>query len=145
MSLELHVLFSRPLLPTVQLWQESIRANGFQMELHSALDPAGHSGFVPCVLQGKNTGFEYYLEDANDIKEAYPELSQDTGRYDCVASCRWGADFDECAVAIMAATALTTVVHGLMYDPQGNARFESADALSYARTALDQITKFQGR
>lgn len=143
MSLELHVFLSIPSLPTVEAWQAYCRSNDFEMELYSALNTAEHSGFVPCVFQGISTGFEYYLDDAKEIAETYPELSHDIGPYERVASFRWGANIDECAVAIMAACALAGLTDGLMYDPQDGALYHGSDALGYARTALDQITRFR--
>jgi hypothetical protein len=116
MSLEIYVFLNKEALSPMTTWDTSIRSRGFDVVLAPGFDPLNHSGFVPCSFSGSDGGFEYYLGSRDDVASVYPDLKALVEGYDSVVSFIWDGDLAECATAIVAAAALTSVNSGLMYD-----------------------------
>jgi hypothetical protein len=116
MAMELHVLSERR-LASVKEWQRAIEAENFPLRLSPDVQFKTISGFLPSRLEGKNTGFECYHDDAAEIMNGDGNL--DFGRrWTFAVGFRIIGDFAELRAAWMAATAYAHATGGVVFDPQ---------------------------
>lgn len=92
-------------VPTRDQWQQAIDRAGFDLKLDLTFEPTKNSGFVPCKLNGAESGVEMYFDDSSDFMEAFAEVAADR---DCCISFRWGGGMQECACAMIASFALAS-------------------------------------
>lgn len=140
MSQDFHVFLSQANMPLAADWQTAIRSLNLDLEFDSPFDPLKTNGYVPCRIGTSSTGFEYALSSTGDMISAYPDLSPFVADFDSVVSFTFGGDLAECASAVIAATTLTRVGQGMMYDPQEDLRFAGFEAIDYARRVLKELT-----
>lgn len=136
MSIELYILLADSRVPTRAAWQEAIEQVGFPTVLDPTLDVRKHSGFLPALYNGEETGFEYSLEPAAEILSFYPHLSKQAGGRDATACFRWGGDLTEMAAALSAAAALAKLTDGLYYYADDDLLYNADEALEATRKDL---------
>lgn len=115
MSISQSVAFHRDHLPTTTAISDAARTLGFDLVLDDA-DLAEHSGFLPAKLNGKASGFEWFLSPAAE----YAELGIDFGTRDCVASFITHSDEIEGQSAMIGAAALMALTDGIYFDDYDN-------------------------
>jgi len=59
-------------LPTVDEWNEAIKAEGFDLVI-DLFDLREDDGYLPATLKGEESGFEWYLKHVADMQE-YPDM-----------------------------------------------------------------------
>lgn len=91
MSMELHVLSDRR-LNSVAEWQRVIDAEGFQLRLAGDVHLPTASGMVPVTLEGKQTRFECYHDDAMETIR-FLGVSNFTHFWKYALGLRLGGDF----------------------------------------------------
>jgi hypothetical protein len=127
-------------MPSPLEWQDSIRSEGFPLEMHTDFDIDKFRGFLPCKLSGKFAGFEYFShplvrsehEELEDI-EVPPDfdfwvefVTHGGNKYDSVA---W----------YVAASSLCKITCGLLLDPQGGDFFKGGDAIALAKAEIAKL------
>lgn len=90
-------------LPTREQLQHAVDRTGFSLKLDPEYQPRINVGFVPCTLNGIDTGVEMYFDDSVEFIESFRHLAGDR---DCCISFRWGGDMLECACAMIVSYAL---------------------------------------
>jgi hypothetical protein len=116
MAMELHVLSDRR-LNSIGEWQRAIDAEHFPLRLSPDVQFETISGFLPVKLEGKNSGFECYQDDAAEIMNGDSDM--DFGRsWTFALGFRIIGDFPELRAAWMAATAYAHVTGGVIFEPQ---------------------------
>lgn len=98
-------------VPTRDRWQEAIDRAGFNLKLDPKFEPRTHVGFVPCKLNGAESGVEMYFDDSTESMEAFRDIAGDC---DCCISFRWGSSMQECACAMIASFALANEFDALV-------------------------------
>ncbi|MGL6073523.1 MAG: hypothetical protein ACRC8S_05095 [Fimbriiglobus sp.] len=93
-------------VPTQEQWQQAIDRTGFDLKMDPTCEPRTNYGFVPCTLEGRESGVEMYFNDSSDFIQDFAELIDDLSDRDCCISFRWGGDMQECACAMIASFAL---------------------------------------
>lgn len=119
MSLSVEVFFPIAKMPSLEAWQNSIRSNGFSMELDQDMDPLTFSGFCRASYQDRRAGFEYYHEVESD------EVLR--------ISFVWGGNVDEAISAAIAAGCLANLTGGHLVDADSGEHFLASDCISWAR------------
>ncbi len=117
MSMELHAYIAKSSVPDRETWQNAINRLGFSLELDESLKENEDSGYLPCKLNGEESGFEIYYEPPDEYIHEAPELREPIGTRDWCISFRWGGDMDELACVFMAAAALVTACDAVVHDP----------------------------
>jgi hypothetical protein len=90
-------------VPSRDQLQQAIDRAGFDLKLNPEYQPKSDAGFVPCSLNGSDSGVEMYFDDSDELIDSFRELLQDQ---DCCISFRWGGDMAECACAMVVSYAL---------------------------------------
>ena len=95
--------------------EEAVRALGFDLAIDEFYRPFECSGFLPCVLKGRKSGFEMYFESPEGVLQSFPHFKNEIGNRDCAIGFRWGGDMAECACVLIVSAALAknfgAVVH----------------------------------
>ena len=139
MSLELHIFIQDSQVPSRDAWQQAIEEAGFPTVLEPTLDLRRDTGFRPTTYKDQATGYEFYLEPAASILEAYPHITEQVGSRDMCATFRWGGDLVECAAAISSAAVLTKLADGIYFYPDDDIIRTAADAVEATREELSSI------
>jgi hypothetical protein len=93
------------------------------MILDPALKVPSETGFLPCKVDGVESGFELFWDSAADLITEYPTLERLAGARDPAASFRWGGDLKECACVMAAAAGLVSGVSAVAYYPDDDLRY----------------------
>ncbi len=140
MSIEQTAYLNRRAVPTYQALQTSIDSLGFDCKLDASYTPFQSSGFLPCLLEGRSSGFEIYFESAASQLQNFPHLEQHVGEREAAVTFRWGGSMHECACALIVSAALAkdfgAVVHyhddDILYSVE-QLQAEASAALKHAR------------
>jgi hypothetical protein len=92
-------------VPTRDQWQQAIDRAGFDLKLDPKFEPRKNVGFVPCKLNGAESGVEMYFDDSSEFMKAFSAIAAER---DCCISFRWGGSMQECACAMIASFALAS-------------------------------------
>ncbi len=137
MSVTIEVYLHADRLPTVKAWQEQIRREGFALDLEDDGSPLqGLSGCLPCTFNGAETGFELYLDRAEE--ELDTALSQAVADRQTVATFAFTGDRNALRAASVAAGVLAQMCDGVLYDPQADEVVMGTDAVANARAEVRQ-------
>ena len=128
MSLDMHVFINS--LPDCSRWQAAIDLAGIELILDPKLDLATASGFSPCQLKGRASGFEILVAQAVDLLGNYPSVASAVGSRSKVICLTWGGDLAECACVLGASLALRRSFDAVVYYP--------ADDIVYDESSLRQ-------
>jgi hypothetical protein len=139
MALEQHALLRKESVPSRAEWQAAIAHLGFDLQLDLELKPFESSGFLPCTLAGKQSGFEIYYEPADEIVKAYPHLKEKTGSRHYSISFRWGGDMAEGACVMIASAALAKSFDAVLYYPDDDLLYSSDDLVRDAKECMANI------
>lgn len=139
MSIELHIFLSESPVPTIKAWQDAIDAALFPLVLNADIDLRSHRGFLAAKYNGKETGFEFYLDAASDIIATYPHIAANTGPRTICATFRWGGDLLEMCAALSAAASLAKLTNGLYFYPDDDIIYDADEALIATRNDLKSV------
>ena len=140
MSMELHVLLRKDMIPSIARWNEVLLESALPLIVPADFNLLTDSGFRPFQLRRENSGVEVYFEsDLSSELETYPILVNVRSSFDSVVAFRWGSRLDECAVAILASASLAVTAQGIVYDPQEDVSLTPDEALTMARETLSAL------
>ena len=139
MSLELHIFLKNSHVPTLEAWQQAIERLRFPTVLDTTLDVQRHAGFSPATYAGKPTGFEFYLEPAEDLLVAYDHIAERVGPRDACATFRWSSDMTEMCAAVSAAAALAKIADGIYFYPDDDIVYNPDEAIKATRKDLSAV------
>ena len=105
MANEQYAFLKSSSVPTRDHWQQAIDRAGLDLKLDPKFEPRTNVGFVPCKLNGAESGVEMYFDDSAEFIEDFAAIAGDR---DCCISFRWGGNMRECACAMIASLALAT-------------------------------------
>ena len=143
--MELHVFLNRAEMPSPEAWQEIINDCQFDLEIDQDFDVFSFTGFLPCIVGPRSTGFEYYFETKEEVAGSSTYLAPLAKAFDSVVTFRWGGDLLELAAVMSAAGALASSRASLLYFPDDDSTIQSSQALGYAREQLAQIDGYLKR
>jgi hypothetical protein len=126
MSVDLCVFLHDHRLPSCDEWQAAIDAEGRDLKLDD-FSPREQTGFVPCMLNVKDCGFEYFFApvesgEANEVLEKI-------GDRDRVVTLSFHSSELDMRAATIAAAALTTLSDGVYFDGENFAVGKTVYAL----------------
>lgn len=139
MSQEQTAFILRSNVPDRAPLEAAIREIGFDLTVDADYTPFESSGFLPCMFQGKRSGFEIYFESTSEIIEDYPRLMKSVGDRDCAIGFRWGGDLAECACVLIVCAALAHRFGAVVYYHDGDAVYQGAQLIPEARKVLQHM------
>lgn len=137
MSMELFI-FSDRQLGSIAEWQGAIDAEGFALHLSDETPFFELDGFLPMMVNDKETGFECVHWNAREIMSESPRV--DFGHdWKYALAFRWGSDIYALAAAYMAGAAYARATGGVVLDCEENKILKPIPAAELARK-LDRET-----
>jgi hypothetical protein len=119
MSQVLTAFIEKTRVPARTEFEEAVRVLGFDCSIDAFYQPFACSGFLPCVLNGRETGFEIDFDGAAETTARLPDLKAQIGNRDSAISFRWGGDSTECACVLIFAAALAKARGAVVYYQDG--------------------------
>jgi len=116
--------------------EEAIRTLGFDLTLPESYRPFGPSCFLPCVLNGKKSGFEILFESPDYTLEHAPRLKDVIGRRNCAISFRWNGDTAEDACVLIVSAALAKSFDAVIYYEDGNLLYSVEELLDEVKAIM---------
>jgi hypothetical protein len=144
MAMEVHVFF-RGELPSKPALTQIMQELGFPLSITpSEQSLEQHTGYMPMLLHGKETGVEF------DVFNGRLAIEDDIGRermgeidpgFDRCANLRFVGDWNEVICALCGAAALAKLVDGVVYDEEHDVLRTIEAAIDEARRTLRIVTK----
>lgn len=116
MSMDLYVFIDHP-APTVVEWQQALDEKQLPVKLGKDIELTKLNGFFPMTLRGKTAGFEYLVENIDDLSSLYPKIHDANMKPGTALSLTYGGMLG-CASAYYSAAALVAKFNGRGFDPQ---------------------------
>jgi hypothetical protein len=145
MSLEQTAYVGRSSVPQRDALQQAIDALGFECKLDESYVPFKSAGFLPCVLNGKDSGFEIYFEPAAELLKGFPDLAKSVGKRDIAITFRWGGDMAEFASVLIVSGALATSFDAIVHYHDDDMLYSAEQTVEEARAALASVQKKKGQ
>jgi hypothetical protein len=146
MAMEVHVFF-RGELPSKPALTQVMQELGFPLSIApSEQSLEQHNGYMPMLLNGKETGVEF------DVFSGRLAIEDNVGRermgeidpaFDRCANFRFVGDWNELLCALCGATALAKLVNGVVYDEEHDVLRTIEAAIDEARRTLRIVSKEQ--
>jgi hypothetical protein len=151
--MEMHV-FSDQQLNSMAEWQRAVDLEGYPLKFPPDTRFEAARGFLPCKLREKDTGFECYHDNAQNMMQHYG--SDDFHRqWKYALGFRWRGDFTELQAAWMAAAAYAQATNGIIFDPEAGRSYSPQEAVKIVsdneqelpaveaavRVAIEKLTK----
>ncbi len=136
MAMELHALSDRRLNDSAE-WQHAINLASYPVQLSDDFQFASADGFVPVALNGTQTGFECFHDDASKTMDF---LGRENFRHQWkyALGFRWrGTSLDELQAAWMVAAAYASATDGIIFDQEAGKSL----TLREAREVVDEIVR----
>jgi len=128
----------------VQL-EEAIRGLGFDLTIDEFYRPFDCSGYLPCVLKGKKSGFEIYFESPDEAVQSSPLLKETVGSRDCAICFRWGGDMSECACVLIVSAALAKYFGAVVHYQGDDLLYTAEQLIEEAKGALQAVESARPR
>lgn len=141
MSQEQTAYLTRASVPERQALQAAVDALGFDCKIDGSYMPFKSSGFLPCVLNGSESGFEVYFDPAGDHLEDSPNLMGPVGNRDVAITFRWGGDMAECACVLIVSAALARSFGAVVHYLDDDMLYSAEQCVEEARAAMQLIRK----
>jgi hypothetical protein len=136
MSLLQTAFVAKSRVPDRAKLEEAVRALGFDLSIDEFYQPFNCSGFLPCVLKGKKSGFEIYFGSPKEAFQNFPHLKEEAGTRDCAITFRWGGDMTECACVLIVSAALATSFDALVHYQDDDLVYTADQLVEQANQAL---------
>jgi hypothetical protein len=136
MSLQQTAYLARSSVPKREALQAAVDSLDFDCKIDESYLPFACSGFLPCVVNGRKSGFEIYFESAAEQFEAFPELQKTVGNRDAAITFRWGSDLDECACVLIVSAALASNFGAAIHYQDDDILYLAEQLVEEARAAL---------
>jgi hypothetical protein len=139
MSVTQSAFLDKTRVPARGKLEESIRSLGFDLAIDESYRPFECSGFLPCVLNGKESGFEIYFDSPKEALEAFPHLAEEVGTRDCKVTFRVGGDMAECACMLIVCAALVTSFESVVHYDADDIAYSAEGLIEEAQSALNAV------
>lgn len=139
MSLQQTAYVERALVPNRDALQAAIDALGFDCKVDGSYIPFKSEGFLPCVLNGKGSGFEIYFEPATEVLQSFPHLAGTVKSRDSAITFRWGGDMVECACVVIVSAALAKSFDAIVHYQDDDMLYSTEQLVAEAGAALQSL------
>ena len=141
MSQQQTVYLSRAKVPHLAALQEAIDALGFDCQVDDSYVPFESEGYLPCVLNGLESGCEILFEPASDPREEFPHLAAVIADRDVAISFRWSSSFAEGACIYIVSAALARSFDGIVHYEDDDMLYSVDEAIGAAHEMLAELKK----
>ena len=124
-------------VPARDLLQAAIRQLGFKLALDDSYEPFETKGYLPCTLDGEDTGFDLRFQHVEEGVSS--NLASAIGGRDTAMKFRWAGDPREQLAALAVCAALADKFGAIVHEPEGDRLLTLDELLEKARKASDSL------
>jgi len=117
MSLTQTAYISKSKTPNRAQLNTAIQALGLNLVVDDFYVPFACQGFLPCILNGKASGFEIYFESSTEPLIDSPHMKEQIGDRDSAITFRWGGDMSELCCVMIVSAALSISYDSIIHYP----------------------------
>jgi hypothetical protein len=121
--------------------QSAVDSLGFDCKIDNSYTPFVSVGFLPCTLNGQQSGFEIFFEDSAQVLKDFPHLAAQVGDRSTAVTFRWGGDMAECACVLVVSAALAKSFDAIVHYQDDDLVYSDDQLLEEAHTALKITAK----
>jgi hypothetical protein len=126
-------------VPDRQALQAAVDSTGFDCKLDESYIPFESSGFLPCSINGKKSGFEISFEPASEPLAVFPQLGERVGGRDVAITFRWGGDMAECTCVLIVSLALAKDFGAIVHYQDDDLLYSTEQLVDEAAAALKHL------
>ncbi len=124
-------------VPTRKVLQKAVDELKFGLKLDEAYTPFEMAGYLPCILNGEDAGFDMWFKNhPTEFPAAAASLPQIADR-DVAILCKWGGDPREAASALIVSAAFVKGFNAVVQEGKGGSALSLDQLLAKANAALD--------
>src|SRR5262245_36788902 len=139
MSLQQTAYLLRANVPDRTSLQAAIDALGYDCKIDAFYVPFQCSGFLPCVLAGRKSGFEIYFGSSAGALADFQRLTQAVGSRDVAVTFRWGGDMSECACVLIVSAALAKSFGAIVHYQDDDMLYSADQLVEDAGSAVQSL------
>ena len=109
---------------------------GALIRLDEAYMPFEMAGYLPCILNGEDAGFDMWFKNRPSEFTVSPALQSQIGDRGVAILCKWGGDSREAASALIVCAALVKYFDAIAQEGNGDTLLSSEQLLAKANAAL---------
>lgn len=138
MSVENSIFLRHADLPHPEAWQRAIKAAGFPLRIDTGFVFGEFEGYLPCVLEGDECGFELFTElvNLNELSaegQLSPEQRETLDDRTYLVTLATHSSFRDGLASVLAGAALCATADGIL-SCAGDPFVSSSGALEWARS-----------
>lgn len=139
MAMEQTAYLQHDAVPQRAALQVAVDALGFDLKIDDSYVAFESSGFLPCMLKGKLSGFEIYFDKAADRLAIHPHLASAIGSRDVAVGFRWSGRFEELACVLIASAALAETSGAVVHYHEDDILYSTDQLMEELKSALKLI------
>lgn len=139
MALEQTAYLQHEAVPERAALQAAVDALGFDLKIDESYAPFRSSGFLPCMLKGKLSGFEIYFDEAAATLAVCPHLASAVGSRDTAVGFRWGGRFEELVCVLMISVVLAGTFGAVVHYHEDDILYSADQLVDELKSALKLI------
>jgi hypothetical protein len=124
-------------VPKRKVLQKAVDELKFGLKLDEAYTPFEMAGYLPCILNGEDTGFDMWFKNHPTEFAASAASLPQIGDRDVAILCKWGGDPREAASALIVCGAFVNDFNAIAQEGNGDKLLSSDELLAKAKAALD--------
>jgi len=136
MPRSLTVYLNPAAVPTQKVLQKAVDELKLGLSIDEAYTPFEMAGYLPCILDGEDAGFDMWFKNRREEFEVSPALEPQIGDRDVAILCRWGGDPREAASALIVCAAFVKDFNAVVQDGKQDKLLSSDELLAKAKAAL---------
>jgi len=139
MSRSQSAFLAREDVPARRDLQHAVEALGFKVTLDDAYVPMKSSGYLPCTLDGEDSGFTIKFLEIAATAERPEALEAEIGARDVEIAFHWSGDPREVYCAMAVGAALAKSFGAIVYDTGDKVLVSGEDLVAKARKAASAL------
>ena len=124
-------------VPTRKVLQKAVDQLKLGLTLDEAYTPFEMAGYLPCILNGEDAGFDMWFRNHPSEFSACAASLPQIGSRDVAIVCKWGGDPREAASALSVCAALVKDFDAIAQEGHGDKLLSLDELLAKAKAALD--------
>jgi hypothetical protein len=124
-------------VPMRKFLQKAVDQLKFGLMVDEAYMPFEMAGYLPCILNGEDAGFDMWFKNRPSEFEVPAALQPQVGDRDVAILCKWGGDPREAASALIVCAALIKSFNAVVQEGKGDTLLSADELLAKAKAALD--------
>jgi len=137
MSVDISVFAYKEKLPSFESFQHSISKVDDKLSVDEEFSILEHEGFVPCTYDGKECGFEYWIDDVNEELLEDWELSAEelSGRDICITFTT-RSDYTDLISSALSSSMLCHIADGLTFDDEEELTINAHNCIDFGHNIV---------